>query len=52
MRLDNATHQTTASWQVVAGTDAYVGLHGNGALVGVPVVPGYSIDDFYDGKVH
>ena len=52
VRLDNATHETTASWQVVEGTGDYAGLHGNGSLVGTPVVAGESIYDVYDGQVH
>ena len=52
VRLNNATHKTTASWQVVSGTGAYAGLGGNGLLVGAPIVPGTSIYDVYDGKVH
>jgi len=50
--LDNATRATTASWRVVDGTGAYAALHGNGSLVGTPVVAGISIFDEYDGMVY
>lgn len=52
VRLDNVTHETTASWMIVGGTGAYASLHGNGSLAGTPIVPGTSIHDAYDGKVH
>ena len=53
VRLDNATHYTTASWRLVGGTDAYAGLHGNG-------MSGRNADrarlsrstTYYDGNVH
>ena len=50
--LDLVTHETTANWNIVGGTGAYAGLHGGGKLAGVPIVPGASIQDSYDGKVH
>ena len=52
VRLDNSNHQTTASWRIVDGTGDYADLKGNGTLVGTPIVPGESIQDVYDGKVH
>ena len=50
--LDLVTHETTAHWNVVGGTDEYAGLHGNGSLVGTPIDPGNSIHDVYDGVMH
>jgi hypothetical protein len=52
VRLNLVTSETTARWKVVGGTGAYGGLHGKGSLVGTPIVPGLSIQDVYDGKVH
>jgi len=52
VRLDLATHYTTASWHVVSGTGAYASLGGSGSLVGTPIDPGNSIHDVYDGNVH
>lgn len=52
VKLDLLTHQTTAHWKIVGGTGSYVNLKGNGTLVGTPIVPGTSIEDVYDGKVH
>jgi hypothetical protein len=52
VRLNNTTRATTARWHFVSGTGNYAGLHGNGSLVGTPIVPGASIHDVYDGKVH
>jgi len=52
VRLDLTTPGTTASWRVVGGTGDYVGLHGNGKLVGIPIVPGSGILDIYDGRMH
>lgn len=50
--LDLVTHQTTATWRITGGTGDYADLHGNGTLVGTPIVPGASIYDVYDGYVH
>ena len=52
VRLNNATNETTANWRVFSGTGAYTNLKGNGSLVGIPLDPGTSILDIYDGKVH
>ena len=52
VNLDLATHETTAQWKIVGGTGDYVGLHGNGNLIGAPIVPGSSIFDVYDGTIH
>ena len=52
VRLDLTTHETTANWKVVGGTGNYVRLHGNGKLIGIPITPGESITDTYDGKMH
>ncbi len=40
VRLHEITGFTTAHWKVVDGTGDYVKLHGNGKLVGTPVVLG------------
>lgn len=50
--LDLTTNETTARWNITGGTGAYAGLHGNGSLVGTPIVPGNSILDVYDGNMH
>ena len=50
--LDLITHYTTANWRITGGTGAYASLHGRGTLEGVPVVAGFSINDYYDGKLH
>lgn len=52
VKLDNATHFTTARWRVVGGTGNYADLRGTGSLVGTPIVPGESITDIYDGQMH
>jgi hypothetical protein len=52
VRLNLTTHETTANWKVSDGTGAYASLHGNGKLIGIPVVPGTSILDIYDGRMH
>jgi hypothetical protein len=52
VKLDLTTHETTAQWIVVGGTGSYAALHGSGKLVGTPIVPGESITDVYDGKIH
>ena len=52
VRLDLATHYTTASWHVVSGTGAYASLGGRGTLAGTPIVSGTSIQDVYDGALH
>jgi hypothetical protein len=52
VRLNNTTGETTARWRFAGGTGAYTSLHGNGSLVGTPIVPGVSIHDVYDGVVH
>ncbi|MFC2108878.1 hypothetical protein ACFLS5_05390 [Candidatus Bipolaricaulota bacterium] len=52
VRLDLTTNETIAHWRVVGGTGAYVGLHGNGKLIGIPIAPGSSILDIYDGRMH
>jgi hypothetical protein len=50
--LDNESRATTASWRFADGTGDYVGLHGNGSLVGTPLVKGFSIFDVYDGMAY
>jgi hypothetical protein len=52
VKLDLLTNATTAHWKIVDGSGSYVNLKGNGTLVGTPIVPGTSILDVYDGKVH
>ena len=52
VRLDLTTNETTARWSVIEGTGDYAGLDGNGSLVGTPIIPGTSIHDVYDGRVH
>jgi hypothetical protein len=52
VHLDLTTGRTTASWHVDGGTGDYVGLHGNGTLIGIPIVPGQTILDTYDGSMH
>lgn len=52
VKLDLATHETSARWSIAGGTGDYVGLHGNGNLIGTPIVPGSSIFDVYDGIIH
>jgi len=52
VRLNNTTHETTASWQMVGGTGPYATLNAHGSLAGTPIVPGVSIHDVYDGSVH
>ena len=52
VRLDLTTHKTTANWNVVGGTVNYVGLQGNGKLIGIPILSGVSITDYYDGKMY
>jgi hypothetical protein len=52
VKLDLATHNTTARWQIVGGTGQYAGLKGQGSLVGISNYPVTSILDIYDGKVH
>jgi len=51
VKLENASGNTTATWQVAGGTGNYANLQGNGALVGTAIVQGTSIFDVYDGKV-
>jgi hypothetical protein len=52
VNLDLVTHDTTASWRIVGGTDSYSSLRGNGRLVGTHLIAGVSIHDVYDGMVH
>jgi hypothetical protein len=52
VKLNLITHDTKANWKIVSGTGAYHNLKGNGKLVGTSIVPGVSILDVYDGKVH
>ncbi len=52
VKLNLTTRFTTAHWKIVSGTGNYVGLHGNGSLAGTPILPGVSIHDVYDGKMH
>ena len=52
VKLDNATHDTTANWKIIGGTVNYVNLKGNGKLVGISNFPVTSILDIYNGKVH
>ena len=51
VKLENATGNTTASWQLANGTGNYANLSGEGTLVGTAIVQGTSIFDVYDGKV-
>ena len=51
VRIDNATLETRARWQLGAGTGNYAGLRGGGRLEGTPVHPGVTILDVYDGRV-
>lgn len=51
VRLDLVSGNTTAQWNVVGGTGAYAGLHGNGKLIGTAGAPGTILDE-YDGKLH
>jgi hypothetical protein len=44
-------HYTYGSWKVVRGTGNYASLKGNGKLEGIPINPGFSILDVYDGKL-
>jgi len=52
VRLDNATHYTTARWHVVSGTGDFADLSGRGSLTGTPIDPGVSITDVYNGTFH
>ena len=52
VKLDLITHITTGHWQVLSGTGSIAGLKGNGKLLGIPIDPGVSILDIYDGKLH
>ncbi len=52
VKLNLTTRYTTARWNVVSGTGNYTHIHGNGSLEGTPIVPGVSIHDVYDGKMH
>jgi hypothetical protein len=52
VRLDLTTHETIAQWRVVSGTGDYTNLHGRGYLVGIPIDPGVSIFDVYDGTMN
>ena len=51
-RLDFINHNTTGHWNVIGGTGDYARLHGNGKLIGIPIEPGSSILDVYDGRMH
>ena len=50
--VDKTTGKATGSWVVVDGTGDYVGVKGNGKLIGIPIEPGTSIQDIYDGRLH
>lgn len=52
VRLDLTTNDTTARWNVIGGTGDYADLHGSGSLVGIPLDPGVTILDIYDGRLH
>lgn len=52
VHLDLITNETTARWNIAGGSGDYVDLHGTGSLVGTPIVPGESIHDVYDGRLH
>jgi len=52
VRLDLTTHDTTARWRIVDGTDQYADLKGQGSLVGISNFPDPGILDIYDGQVH
>lgn len=49
--LDVATGETTAKWRFSGGTGDRAGLRGHGDLVGIPLVPGTSITDIYEGVI-
>jgi len=51
VQLDLVTSETTARWRISSGTGDYADPKGNGSLVGIPVAPGASILDIYDGIV-
>jgi len=52
VKLDFATNDTAARWQIVGGTGDYANLIGQGSLIGESNLPGeFSILDRYDGKV-
>jgi len=51
VKLENATGNTTASWNLASGTGNYANINGEGNLVGTAIVQGISIFDVYDGKV-
>jgi len=52
VRLDPVTGETEASWRVVTGSGSYALLRGTGKLIGVPIVVGISITDYYTGRLH
>jgi hypothetical protein len=52
VKLENATGNTTANWNVAGGTGVYANLKDNGSLVCTAIVQGTSILDVYDGQVH
>ena len=52
VQLDKITNATTARWRLFGGTGDYIKLRGQGSLVGIPIIPGVSIFDIYDGQVH
>lgn len=52
VKLDLITHEITANWNIAGGSGHYAGFHGNGKLIGIPIVPGISILDIYEWKLH
>jgi hypothetical protein len=51
VNLDLSSGETTANWVIYGGSGDYAGIHGNGKLIGIPIVQGLSILDVYDGTV-
>ena len=52
VNLDVTTGETTGDWRVLDGTGDYGNIEGEGTVVGVPVVPGESINDTYTGELN
>jgi hypothetical protein len=51
VRLDLNSGETTARWRITGGNGDYADLRGRGSLVGIPIIPGESILDVYNGSV-
>jgi hypothetical protein len=54
VKLNTITSKTNAKWQIVGGSEAYIGLTGNGKLKGIPFINNVpdTILDIYDGKLY